>query len=306
MHSDVQCPVCGSDAHDLWATARDVEYCTSEASYNYRQCQACKVLFIDPVPIDSLQQIYPPNYYSYASPTGSAVHRVKNWLDRRFFSRILRGVSGANLSVLDVGGGAGWELSSVRDCDARITSTCIVDMDPAAAAVARQNGHEYYCGRVEDFTTDMRYDVVMMLNVIEHVNDPAEVLRKIFGLIRPGGIAVLKTPNYDALDARIFRHKSWAGLHCPRHWVLFTRESFASVAQRAGFTVREASYTQGAPFWSASVLALLSAKGVVRVSADRPAIYHPLFKPIAAAFAGLDFARRPFAKTSQMFFVLQA
>ena len=46
-------------------------------------------------------------------------------------------------------------------------------------------------------------------------------------------------------------------------------------------------------------------RGLVRISRQRPVVYHPLFGVLAAAFAALDFVRRPFAKTSQMFFVLE-
>src|SRR6185503_4372839 len=104
---------------------------------------------------------------------------------------------------------------------------------------------------------------------------------------------------------RVFRNHSWAGLHCPRHWVLFTRESFAKLAGEVGLRVRSASYTQGAPFWAASVLAWLAARRLVKITAQRPVVYHPLFGVFAAMFAALDFMRRPFAKTSQMFFVVE-
>jgi hypothetical protein len=88
--------------------------------------------------------------------------------------------------------------------------------------------------------------------------------------------------------------------------VLFTQSSFEALAERAGLRPSRMAFTQGAPFWAASVLAWLAALGFVRVTRQRPVFYHPLFGILAAAFAMLDFARRPFARTSQMFFVLKA
>ncbi len=73
-----------------------------------------------------------------------------------------------------------------------------------------------------------------MLNLIEHVRRPDEVLAKARSLLTPDGFALIKTPNYDALDARIFRHRSWGGYHAPRHFVLFDRDSFARVARIKG------------------------------------------------------------------------
>jgi SAM-dependent methyltransferase len=146
---------------------------------------------------------------------------------------------------------------------------------------------------------------VVLLNLIEHVQDPRAVLGKVASILKPGGTVVVKTPNYDAWDARVFKDRSWAGYHCPRHWVLFTRDSFATLVKSVGLQVLHASYTQGASFWAGSVLAWLAARGLTRISAERPVFNHPLFGVTAAAFATLDFLRRPFAKTSQMFFVLQ-
>jgi SAM-dependent methyltransferase len=300
----LRCLACGGAESSPWAVARDVEYLATSDSFTYHRCHECGVLFIDPVPDARLAEIYPPNYYSYAAPGKSPVHAVKTWLDQRFFRKLLSELPGEHLRVLDVGGGAGWELCALRDADPRVRDTQVVDLDPGAAELARSNGHEYFCGRIEDFETTERFDLVLLLNLIEHVRDPAEVLRKVASLLSPTGLVLVKTPNHDALDARLFRRHNWAGLHCPRHWVLFTQESFAQLAQRCGLQVRSSMYTQGAPFWTASSLAWLSERGLVRITRERPVVYHPLFGPLAGASAALDFLRRPFAKTSQMFFVL--
>jgi 2-polyprenyl-3-methyl-5-hydroxy-6-metoxy-1,4-benzoquinol methylase len=300
------CLACGSPDLVRWAAATDVEYHTTDELFSYHRCGGCGALSIDPVPADRLRDIYPENYYSYAEGKKSVVHSLKAWLDRRFFRQILSRIPGHRLRVLDVGGGAGWQLGALRATDPRVTDTQIVDLDPHAADIARRNGHRYFCGRIEEFASDDRFDLVLLLNLIEHVQDPTEVLRKVAAILSPDGVVLVKTPNHDAWDARVFRHQSWAGYHCPRHWVLFTRESFESTARQAGLAVRAFSYTQGAPFWAASVIAWLARRGLLRVTRERPVFYHPLFGLAAAGFAALDFLRRPFAKTSQMFFVLGA
>ena len=303
--TSIACLACGSNTSTLWAAARDVEYRTSSESFNYRRCEACAALFIDPVPETRLSEIYPPNYYSYAIPGRSLVYAIKQWLDRRFFRSLLAALPGERLRVLDVGGGAGWELSSLRNTDSRVQETLVVDFDPGAAEIARKNGHRYFCGRIEDYQTADRFDLVLLLNLIEHVRHPAQVLRKIHSLLSPDGAVLIKTPNYRSWDAALFRHLSWAGYHCPRHWVIFTEESFTRLVLKCGLAIRSATYTQGSSFWSASILAWLAARHIVRITKERPVFDHPLFAPIAAVFAAVDFLRRPFARTSQMFFVLE-
>lgn len=302
--SPAACLACGSARSESWAVARDVEYHTTSDEFAYRECRECGVLFIDPVPDSRLSEIYPDNYYSYKPGPASAAASVKAWLDRRFFRSVLQQLEGSRLSVLDVGGGAGWELSRVRGADPRVTRTQIVDLDPGAERLALANGHGYFCGRVEDYTSRERFDLILLLNLIEHVRDPRAVLAKVQQLLAPGGAILIKTPNWRSLDARLFRNASWAGLHCPRHWVLFTRESLARMVEAVGLSVRSASYTQGAPFWAASTLAWLAARKLARVSRQQPVFDHPAYGILAASFAGFDFLRRPFAKTSQMFFVV--
>lgn len=301
---EAACLGCGATRSELWAHARDEEYHTSREVFGFRRCHECGVLFIDPVPRDRLAEIYPPSYYSFSGPGNSLVQRIKSRLDRRVFASLLDQLEGPGLNALDVGGGVGWELTLVRSLDPRIRRTQVVDFDADAGERARAAGHEYFRGRIEDFETEERFDLVLLLNLIEHVEDPRAVLGKVQKLLSPQGLALVKTPNYDSLDGRIFRHRNWGGYHCPRHWVLFTRESFGAAAAGAGLAVREFRYTQGAPFWATSLLFLLRRRKLVRIDPARPAYRHPAYGPLTGLFAALDFARAPAAKLSQMFFVL--
>lgn len=300
-----ECLACGSHDNSLWAEARDLEYFTTPDTFRYYRCLDCDCLFIEPVPADRLAEIYPPNYYSFTGGRRSLVDRVKEFLDRRLFRKILKNIPGETLSVLDVGGGTGWLVGLARSVDSRIRFTQVVDIDPRAESRARAAGHEYFRGRIEDFKCQRRFDFVIMLNLIEHVADPVAVLRNIRGLLAPSAIVLVKTPNWKSLDASLYRHRNWGGFHCPRHFVLFTARGFRRIAAEAGLKVEHLSYTQGAPFWTWSLLFALSRRKLIRIDRDRPVMLHPLAPLAGAAFAALDFIRRPFCKTSQMFITLR-
>lgn len=303
----VSCRACGGTSLTPWSSARDVEYHTLPGAFPYLHCEACDALSIAEAPVGQLGTIYPPNYYSFGDDAGAPglVQRIKDALDVRWFRREIRRVPGEALRALDVGGGIGRQLDQLRAADPRVTRTVVVDLDAGAEPHARRRGHEFVAGRIEDVRLDGEFDVILALNLIEHVEDPAAVLQRLRERLAPGGIILVKTPNHRSLDARIFRHRSWGGLHCPRHWVLFTPPSFTRLAREAGLSVRRWRYTQGAPFWTVSVLALLRDLRLVRVDASRPAYRHPLYAPLAGAFAAFDFARGMFAPLSQMVFVLE-
>lgn len=295
------CPACGAESR-THATAYDVEYQTSEEAFEYRRCDSCRCVFLADPPVDRLGQIYPSTYYAYDADETSLVERTKAWLDRRTFRPLLASVPGGALSVLDVGGGDGWLLTRLRELDDRISSTTVVDLDPRAEAAARRRGHDYFCGRIEDFDGGGPYDVVLLLNLIEHVADPGEVLAGLAEVLSPDGVILVKTPNVDSLDARLFRHRSWGGYHCPRHWVLFDGPGFEALAGRAGLVARRTEYTQGAPFWAVSVLAMLQRRGLARIDSRRPVVQHPLFAPLLASFGTFDLVRGALGRrTSQMF-----
>jgi len=300
------CPVCMAEESTVFTQVADVEYCTSERLYEYRTCSACKSIYLLDPPADQLSLIYPPNYYSFEGQHHhSWIERVKSTLERRLFRQILRNIPDASLRILDVGGGSGWLLGEVRTCDSRVTETHIVDIDPHAQRLAEQAGHHYHCSRIEDFESEKQFHFILLLNLLEHVADPLTLLRALSTLLAPNGLILIKTPNVQTVDARIFRTRYWGGLHAPRHFVLFTQQSLLRAAQDNGLTCERFWYTQGAPQWACSVLGSLALQGWITVSPEKPMYQHPLYTPLLAVFASFDFLRRPWFPTTQMMAVFR-
>ena len=297
------CPVCGDPGGFVWTVARDVEYETTADTFSYWHCEPCDVLFIDPVPRDRLAEIYPPSYYSYAGGDDAlasgrnVVTRTKAALDRRAFRKLLAQVGTPSPRILDVGGGTGDIAAGlVAASDGRASAT-VVDFDPATVEVARGRGLGAVAARIEKFETDERFDLVLMLNLIEHVDDPVAVMRRAARLLAPGGVVWIQTPNWHSLDARLFRRHSWAGLHCPRHWVLFSRPGLERALGRAGLEPERIAYTQAGAFWAASVLARVRRR--VPGRGGTPLVRDRLFLPLAAIGAGFDFLTARLRPTSQ-------
>ena len=299
------CPLCNTDSIDKYATATDVEYFTTDKPFDFFHCGQCDIVFIHPMPVNELNKIYPVNYYSFTTKNKSIAFRIKDFIDTIFYRKILKQIKGEKLRALDIGGGTGTLLDSMLKADKRIYHTQVVDIDSNARTIAEKNGHRYFCGTIESFEDPKPYDVILMLNLVEHVANPRQVMQKAASLLSDTGRIIIKTPNYKSLDAKVFKSSYWGGLHCPRHWVLFTKNSFQKVADDCGLQANHFSYTQGAPFWSFSIIHWLHKRKWIKVDKEHPIIYHPLFGVISIAAAAFDFIRKPFAPLSQMFFVLQ-
>lgn len=302
--SDVRprCPICDSTKSKEFAKAQDVEYHTMPNVFTFLVCD-CGVVYLENPPIDKLKLIYPANYYSYVRRNGF-VAKVKRSLDKRTFQNSSRFQMSDSLSLLDIGGGDGVEASTAIEADSRITHAVIVDLDESARERAELNGHSFVCSRIENFETEELFDLILALNLIEHVMSPREVLMKAYDLLNFGGSLLLKTPNIDSLDCRIFKNNNWGGLHTPRHWVLFTKDTLTLLLKECGFQSVEVRYTQGGPFWTIGIISYIKKLNSKLIKNDQVITETAVFKTLMPILALADLVRSKLGfKTSQMFVI---
>ena len=187
-------------SYELWATATDTEYGTTAERFSYHLCPDCDCLSIDPLPADRLREIYPPTYYSFADgatvPGSCCASRSGSTTQ---LSRDVDRPGTGRPRILDVGGGMG-EVSSIFVRQRWGRRALVVDPDPASIVVGRSRGVDGFAGTIEEFDTSERFDLVLMLNLIEHVADPVAVGSRRGELLARGGLIWFQTPNFRALD----------------------------------------------------------------------------------------------------------
>src|SRR5207248_6567141 len=120
-----------------------------------------------------------------------------------------------------------------------------VDVNADAVEIAQANGLEVRIGTLESVQyPDNAFDVVYLGDVIEHVPSPRQVCAEIHRILRPGGLAVMRTPNADSgfagltlLAARAAGKSSWAHSEAPYHLNEFTPRSLELLLQSLGFDI---------------------------------------------------------------------
>lgn len=107
-----------------------------------------------------------------------------------------------DLRLLDIGCGGGLLAEPMSRLGAGVTGIDAVDRNIGTAkshAEAQDLAIDYRCTTAEDLAaTGAQYDVILAMEVIEHVADPALFHQALAQLLAPGGIAFFATLNRTA------------------------------------------------------------------------------------------------------------
>ena len=170
----------------------------------------------------------------------TAEHEESHWwflARRRLFLAQVRkaagelGYPGRRLSLLDYGCGTGYNLRYL----AEFGDVSGADVSDLSLGEFRKPGpYPIYDLRAGAGSRLPRFDVVTLLDVLEHMDDDAEGLRKVADLLRPEGQIVITVPAYRWL---------WSGEdELSRHKRRYTRGGLLDCCARAGLEVLHASY----------------------------------------------------------------
>lgn len=247
----MSCPICSRPCHNVVAAGGDFEYQTCTERFTFRACSTCDTLYLSPRPdVSELPRIYPPQYnaFHFHKIGNPLVRRGRRFVQKRKANAI-RKLLPEEATVLDVGCGSGELLSLLARFGPRGWRLFGNDFNPTALESVAHLGIETIPGRFEDLEVDMRFDLIVLNQTLEHMEHPARVVRKAADLLKPEGILVVETPCTEGMDARLFRRRYWGGYHIPRHWSLFSRSSVSSLLQANGFSGIEVRFLASPSFW---------------------------------------------------------
>lgn len=133
--------------------------------------------------------------------------------------------------VLDIGCGDGLFFDRLAEFGE------VEGVEPAAELVSPTNPYRrriYQCPFDENFQPGKRYSLILMLDVLEHLQNPVAALDHMLSLLLPGGIVVLTVPafmslwtNHDILN---------------QHMTRYTKRRFREIAREARFRILEEFY----------------------------------------------------------------
>ena len=218
------CYICGKDAR------RGGE----KNGHALFRCSLCGFLFVSPLP-PSVADIYGKDYFvgakkgfgyvDYDTDKGPMIPTFKKYL------QLIREVLDGEGALLDVGAATGFFVSLAREAGFDASG---VELSGHAASRARERGLDVRRGTLADISGT--YDVITMLDLIEHVPYPRADVRKAALLLRPGGILAINTPDAGSLLARLMGLK-WHLIVPPEHLYYFNRKNIGLLLEQEKFDV---------------------------------------------------------------------
>jgi SAM-dependent methyltransferase len=147
--------------------------------------------------------------------------------------------------MLEIGCGSGDTLAYLQ-ASGRCRRTCGVELFPEAADTARGRLDEVYEGNIEQMELPIApasLDVVLCLDVLEHLIDPWAAAARLARLLKPGGVLIASIPNvrhFRVVMPLLVRGR-WEygqfGLMDRTHLRFFTERSATQLLQQAGLRV---------------------------------------------------------------------
>lgn len=150
----------------------------------------------------------------------------------------------AQILEVGCGNGATGALALSEGCCGRYIG---VELFEKVAEDARDVLSEVITGNVETLNFDWHpatFDALIMSEVLEHLVEPGETLKKLARFIRPGGLLLASSPNishWRVIRELIMGRFNLAdqGVFDRTHLRWFTPDTFADMAEAAGFEIEE-------------------------------------------------------------------
>jgi SAM-dependent methyltransferase len=205
MDHDVFCRLCGSTHTQCLGAIPDGDYFAGRVQNHPIEggrlwlCESCESMFRHPVLLDSEYLDLYKN--GVEEKWGGSAERQDLAVIRRIIAEKSR-----PLGVLDVGCGAGDFLLTLPANLHRYG----IEPSLAASDVAIRRGLSILAATLDELPAHRLFDVVTIIDVIEHLAYPGELLEAALPHLAPGGSLIIATGDAEnAFWRRMFRSRFW-------------------------------------------------------------------------------------------------
>jgi 2-polyprenyl-3-methyl-5-hydroxy-6-metoxy-1,4-benzoquinol methylase len=220
----IACVLCGHD---------DTQLALLKWGHPIVTCRACNLTYVNPrVFAPETEDYFRGAYLDTMEENGQLRPAMAS-----LYNEILRDVNTPVLpgQLLDVGCAMGHFMAFARDTSQ--WNVHGVECSPFAVDYGRHRwglSMKAACDLGDADLPAEQFDACTLIEVIEHVPDPAGTLRHIWRALKPGGLLYLTTPNYSSFKSQILK-EDWDAIIPNGHLYYFTAKSLGKMLQQCGF-----------------------------------------------------------------------
>ena len=261
----MKCDYCGSEKHLFIFRSKDYVFSVIPGEFNLVKCSKCNLVSTSPR-INSNDLV---NYYSKIVSYGEIPKymnveansslflkrdiltdyfnypileknikrkliqfpnylRLRRWWKRTLFIPPYI----ENGCVLEVGCSYGIYLSGLKKLGWKVKG---IELNEKAVNYARDvlKLDVEKC-RIEDFQSDMLFDIIYLYMVLEHIESPKAILKKLYSLLKPSGRIVFSVPDFSGIESRIYKKYAYTN-HVPLHLYHFTPNTIRNFLKECNF-----------------------------------------------------------------------
>lgn len=240
------CPACGGSRAELLQELFFAHETGSPLPERYRVCLCGRCGFVfDDVEADAgaFRQYY-RTAAKYAMGNIAGAGGISESDRKRYVALLefLRPFLREEMSVADIGCGKGGQLRILREHGFR--NLYGVDASEKCVEFMRSLGMRAICSALEELPAGLRFDLLVVSNIFEHLWDPTAAAMCLERNLNPGGLVCVEVP--DASRYRDFAHGVYYYFDM-EHINHFDRKSMEQLWNRAGFRAVAARETVSEP-----------------------------------------------------------
>lgn len=141
-------------------------------------------------------------------------------------------------SILDIGSGRGWILYFLKKYFKYERAVGIQIAINAYKFSSEKLKLDIYNKDLLEISFDKKFDIISILHVLEHVENPELYIEKIYKILDNKGTLFIEVPNYNAW-ARKLTGKYWLALDLKHHLFFFTPKSLTNLLEKYNFKVKK-------------------------------------------------------------------
>lgn len=211
---------------------------------NLRECFICEHWWIDPMPDQEyLLELYKNSSEYVVSPDYAGSDELKREDFEKFFNNILKYLKfkePKELNYLEVGCRSGYLLNYFKEK----VNLCF-GVEPGSWRPKGEN----IVSSINEIPDDIKFDIVIIKDVLEHLENPLEMMKKLRSLANYKAIIICSFPNKDSLIAKFFIGR-WAMIGPIGHLHYFSSKSTDKMFKNSSWTViNKYSYWQVKSFF---------------------------------------------------------